>query len=132
MHFNSPFSHLAILPLYIYPPIVLHVIPCQIHTNKKRCHLPSILRRYLPSSNIVVLFNLNPYELATTKERGLHFLLSDKGNYDFDIKVGRCGFVSFVNDVIEYECLRCVFYFRITEKEKYIFYINELITNEIL
>ena len=34
LHFNSPFSPLALLPLYIYLPIVLHVIPCQIHINK--------------------------------------------------------------------------------------------------
>ena len=55
---------------------------------------------------------------------GMHFILSDNNNYDFDVKVGHCGFVGFVNDVIDCECLRCVFYFRIKEKEKYIFYIN--------
>ena len=31
---------------------------------------------------------------------GLHFILNDNGNYDFDVKVERCGFVGFVNDVI--------------------------------
>ena len=55
---------------------------------------------------------------------GMHFILSDNNNYDFDVKVGHCGFVGFVNDVIDCECLRCVFYFRIKKKEKYIFYIN--------
>ena len=42
------------------------------------------------SSNIIVSFNPNSYELATTKEGGegggLHFILSDNsGNYDFDV-----------------------------------------------
>ena len=49
---------------------------------------------------------------------GLYFILSDNGKYDFDVKVGRCGFVSFVNDVIDYRCLRCVFCFKITKKRK--------------
>ena len=31
---------------------------------------------------------------------GLHFILNDNGNYDFDVKVERCEFVGFVNDVI--------------------------------
>ena len=70
--------------------------------------------------------------MATTKEGELPFILSDKGNYDFDIKVGCCGFVCFVNDMIECECLRCIFFFRIKEKEKDTFYINELITNKVL
>ena len=40
--------------------------------------------------------------------------------------------MGFVNDVIECGCLGCVFYFRIKEKEKDTFYINELITNKVL
>ena len=62
-------------------------------------------------------------ELATTKERDLHFILDD-GNYDFNVKVDYCKLVSFVKDVIYCRCLRCVFCFRIKEKEKDIFYIN--------
>ena len=58
------------------------------------------------------------------RKGGLHFILSDNGNNNFHDKVGRCGFVSFVNDVIDYGCLRYVFYFKIKEKEKDIFYIN--------
>ena len=54
----------------------------------------------------------------------LHFILSDNDNYDFDIKVGRYGFVSFINDVIDRGCLGYVFCFRIKEKEKVTFYIN--------
>ena len=55
---------------------------------------------------------------------GMHFILSDNNNYDFDVKVGYCGFVGFVNDVINYGCLECVFCFSIKEKEKDTFYIN--------
>ena len=66
--------------------------------------MPSHLKYYSPkmisfifnlstalSSNIIVSFNPNSYELATTKEGGegdggLHFILSDNsGNYDFDV-----------------------------------------------
>ena len=44
------------------------------------------------------------------------------GNYYFDVKVGRCGFMSFVNDVIDHGCLVCVcvyiyIYLRIKEKK---------------
>ena len=38
-------------------------------------------------------------------KRGSHFLLSANGNYDFDVKVRRCGFVGFINDVIDRRCL---------------------------
>ena len=54
----------------------------------------------------------------------LHFILSDNGNYDFDIKVECCRFVVFVTNVIDCECLECVFCFRIKEKEKEEFYFN--------
>ena len=124
LRFNLPFSPIALLLLYIYLPITLHVIPCQIHKGQKWYHLPSIFRWHLPNSNIVVSSNSNLYELATTKEGCLHFLLSDKGNYNFDIKVRHCGFMDFVNNVIDCGCLGYVFYFKIKEKEKDIFYIN--------
>ena len=52
------------------------------------------------------------------------FILSDNGNYDFDVKFEYCEFMGFVNDVIDFECLGCVFCFRIKVKEKDIFYIN--------
>ena len=54
----------------------------------------------------------------------MHFILSDNGNYDFDIKVKRCRFVGFVKDVIDCGCLGCVFCFRIKKKERDTFYIN--------
>ena len=54
----------------------------------------------------------------------MHFILSDNGNYDFDVKVKCCRFVGFVNDVIDGEYLGCVFCFRVKEKEKDTFYIN--------
>ena len=69
------FSLLALLPLYIYPPITFHVIPCQIHRDKKLCQLPSIFWWHLPSYNIIVSSNFNPYELTTTKEGGFAFYI---------------------------------------------------------
>ena len=54
----------------------------------------------------------------------MYFILSDNNNYDFDVKVKCCRFISFVNDVIVCKCLECVFCFRIKEKEKDTFYIN--------
>ena len=78
------------------------------------------------------------------RKGGLHFILSDNGNYDFGVKVRRSGFVDFVNDVIDCGCLGCVFYFRIKEKEKdtllidicvqfiIIAFYDKLITNKIL
>ena len=48
----------------------------------------------------------------------LHFISSDNNNYYFDVKVERCGFMGFINDVIDCGCLGCVFCFRIKEKEK--------------
>ena len=130
LHFNSPFLPLALLLLYIYIyiyiylPIAFHVISCQIYTNQKRCHLPLIFRWHLPSSNIIVSSNPILYELTTTKKRDLHFILRDGGNNDFDVKVECCGLVDFIKDVIDCVCLTCVFYFRIKEKKKDIFYIN--------
>ena len=76
------------------------------------------------NSNIVISSNPNPYELAITKEANLHFILSDNDNYNFDVKDKCCGFVGFVNDVIDCGCLRCIFCFRIKVKEKDTFYIN--------
>ena len=32
-------------------------------------------------------------------------------NYYFDVKVGRCEFMNFVNDVTDHGCLICVFFF---------------------
>ena len=116
LHFNLQFSPLVLLPLYIYLSITFHVIPCQIYIGQKRCYLPSFFSRHLLNSNIVVSSNPNPYELTTTRKRGLHFILSDNSDYKFDFKVERCKFVGFVNDVIDCGCLRCVFCFRIKEK----------------
>ena len=47
-------------------------------------------------------------------------------NYYFDVKVGRCGFMNFVNDLIDHGCLICVIFFflRIKEKEKNKFNFN--------
>ena len=42
-HFHSPF---LLLLIYIHMPTILHVISSQIHSNQKRCHLPSSLQTY--------------------------------------------------------------------------------------
>ena len=117
LHFNSLFSPLALLPLYIYLPIVFHVIPpCQIFTNQKQCHLLLIFQCLA----LILLFHLSITHMSwlQPRKRVLHFILSDNDNYDFDINVGHCEFMDFVNDVIDRECLECVFYFRIKEKKK--------------
>ena len=48
----------------------------------------------------------------------MHFILSDNGNYDLDIKIGHYGFVDFINDVIDFGCLEYIICFRIKEKKK--------------
>ena len=75
---------------------------------------------------LTLLFHLILPHLSWLQPRneGLHFILSDNNDYDFDVKVKRCGFVSFVNDMINCGCLGCVFCFRIKKKEKNTFYIN--------
>ena len=85
------------------------------YTNKKRCYLPSIFWKHLPSSNIIVSFNLG--------KGVLHFILSDNGNYDFDVKVRCCGLMDLIKPMIDCRCLRCwcrkaksVFCFRIKNK----------------
>ena len=45
--------------------------------------------------------------MVTTREGGLHFILSDNGNYDFDVKVERCGLVDFLKAMIDCGCLGC-------------------------
>ena len=76
---------------------------------------------------LTLLFHLILTHMSWLQPRkeGLHFIiLSDNNNYDFNIKVGRCRFLGFVNNVIDYECLECKFCFRIKETEKDTFYIN--------
>ena len=46
-----------------------------------------------------------------SRKGGLHFILSDNGNYDFNIKVKHYEFMGFTNDVIDFGCLECVFCF---------------------
>ena len=58
------------------------------------------------------------------RKEGLHFILIDNDDYDFDVKVRRCKFVGFINDVINRGYLGYVFCFRLKEKEKDTFYIN--------
>ena len=56
---------------------------------------------------LTLLFHLILTHLSwlQLRKEGLHLLLSNNGDYDFDIKVGRCEFMGFVNDVIDCGCL---------------------------
>ena len=61
------------------------------------------------------------------RKRGMHFILSDNGNYDLDIKIGHYGFMDFIIDVIDFGCLEYIICFRIKgkkKKKKYTFYIK--------
>ena len=75
---------------------------------------------------LTLLFHLILTHISWLQLRkgGLHFILSDNSNYNFDVKVERCEFVGFVNGVIDYGCLGYIFFFRIKEKETNTFYIN--------
>ena len=66
---------------------------------------------YLALTYIVVSSNSNLHELATIKEERLAFYIKWQQHYNFDVKVECCGFVDFVNDVIDCGCLGCVFCF---------------------
>ena len=75
---------------------------------------------------LTLLFHLILTNMSLLQRRKgcLHFILSDNGNYDFDVKLGSCELMGFVKDVIDCGCLRFIYFFRIKEKEKYSFYIN--------
>ena len=63
---------------------------------------------------LTLLFHLILTRINWLKPRkgSLHFILSGNNNYDFYVNIGRCGFIDFVNDVIDCRCLECVFCFR--------------------
>ena len=127
LHFNSSFSHLLLLRLYIYLPITpsFYLMSNTHYTQTKNdvIYLQSFDNIYLA---LTLLFHLILTRMSWLQpmKGGLHFILNDNSNYYFDAKVERCEFVGFVNGVIDFECLGCVFVFRIKEKEKATFYIN--------
>ena len=86
-----------------------------IQTKNDVIYLQSFNDTYL---SLTLLFHLILTRISWLQLRkdGLHFILNDNGNYYFDVKVGRCGFVGFINGVINCECLGYVFVFRIKEK----------------
>ena len=91
-------------------------------TKNNVIYLQSFNDNYLPLTWLFHLI-LTYISWLQPRKEGLHFILSDDGNHDFDVKVRHCGFVSFVNDVIDCRCLRYVFCFKITKKrEIYILY----------
>ena len=57
----------------------------------------------------------------------LYLRVSDNGKYDFDVKIGRCEFVDFVNDMIDCGCLVCVFCFKITKIKRKTYSISTVI-----
>ena len=123
--FVFPFTLLTSTPLctHAHSPW-LHVIPSQIHWDKKRYCLPSTFQRHLHNSNIAVLFDPNPYEYALTKKRGLGFYLVMVA-YVFDVIVRHCGFCEGLDSLWVFGCLRfwfgkviIVFCFRTKENEK--------------
>ena len=75
---------------------------------------------------LILLFHiiLTRMSCLQPKNGDLRFILSDNSNDNFDIKVERCGFEGFINNVIDRECLECVFCFGVKKKEKIIFYVN--------
>ena len=123
LHFNSLFSPHALLPfIYTYPqPSCHHMSNTQTKNNV--IYLQSFNDKYLTLTLLSRLI-LTHMSWLQPRKGGLHFVLNNNDNYNFDVQVRRCGFMSFVNDVIDYGCLRYVFYFKIKEKEKGIFYIN--------
>ena len=52
------------------------------------------------------------------RKGGLHFILNDNINHDFDVKIGHCKFVGFVYDVIDCGCLDMYFVLELRKKRK--------------
>ena len=124
LHFNSSFSSLTLLPFtytYTLSFMLSHVKFTQTKNDVIYLQFFDDINLVLTLVSHLILTDMNWLQ---PRKRGLHFILNNNGNYDFDIKVGRYGFVGFVNDVIDCGCLRCVFCFKIKEKEKHTFYIN--------
>ena len=119
--------------LHFYPFIYIY-----ISTHSPSCHNMSNTQTkndiiYLQSFNdtysaLTLLFHLILTCMSWLQPRkgDLHFILSNNSNYNFDVKVRSYEFVDFVSDVDVIDCgsLKCVFCFKIKEKEKNTFYIN--------
>ena len=91
LHFYSPFSTVALLLLYTHMPTAFHDISSQIHSNQKRCHIPSTFQLYLHNSNTVVPFYPDYMSRLWPKNGTCIFYLVMKA-YKFDIYVRCCGF----------------------------------------
>ena len=111
----------SLIYTYSLPFMLSHVK--YIQTKNDVVYLKCFNNTYL---DLILLFHLILTHISWLQLRkgGLHFILSDNSNYNFDVKVERCEFVGFVNDVIDYGCLGYIFFFRIKEKETNTFYIN--------
>ena len=94
-----------------------------IHTKNDVIYLQSFDDTHLA---LTLLFHLILTHMSWLQPRkgDLHFILSENSNYDFDVRVERCRFVGFINDVIDCRCSGCIFRFKIKGKEKDTFYID--------
>ena len=94
-----------------------------IHTKTDVIYLQSFDDTHLA---LTLLFHLiiTPMSWLQPRKGDLHFILSENSNYDFNVRVERCRFVGFINDVIDCKCSGCIFRFKIKGKEKDTFYIN--------
>ena len=77
------------------------------YIDKKMIYLLLIFWRHLPSYDIDVSFNPNPYELSTTREGGLYFIFLMVAIMILNVEVGRYGIVGFVEPVSDCGCLGC-------------------------
>ena len=114
---------------YTYPFIFTYSWPFMpshvkyIHTKNDVICLQSFDDTHLA---LILLFHLiiTPMSWLQPRKGDLHFILSENSNYDFNVRVERCRFVGFINDVIDCRCSGCIFHFKIKGKEKDTFYIN--------
>ena len=77
-------------------------------TKNDVIYLQSFVYTYL-ALTLLFLLILTHMSWLEPRKGSLHFILSGNNNYDFYVNAGHCGFVDFVNDVVNYGCLGCVF-----------------------
>ena len=120
--------------LHFYPFIYIYIyIYTRTPTYSPSCHpisntqaknnviyLQSFNGNYLPLTLLSHLI-LTHMSWLQPRKWHLHFISNNNDNYNFDVKVERCRFIGFVNDMIDCGCLEYVFCFKIKEKKKEIF-----------
>ena len=109
--------------LHSYPFIYTYPLPFMIShvkytwTKNDVIYLQSFDNTYLA---LTLLFHLILTRMNWLQPRkgGLHFILNDNINHNFDVKIGHCKFVGFVNDVIDCGCLDMYFVLELRKKRK--------------